>query len=122
MITLPDFRFRFPEFGDVALYPDGRIQMVLDEAVILMADEPKWLDWYVLAQYQLVAHLLTIYSSSESGDAGSMFPTKRQEVDDVIVENAVSDFAADTSLIHSTIYGQRYYTYLRLTFTGLYGV
>lgn len=122
MITIPDFRLRFTEFSDGTLYPNPRIQIAIDEAVIVMSDEGKWLDWYDLAQHYLTAHILTLNESSESGDSGSMFPVKKQEVDDVIIENAVAAFEADTSLIFSTLYGQRYYRYLRYTFTGLYGV
>ena len=122
MILVADFRTRFPEFADIALFTDARIQLMIDEAVILMADEVRWLDWYELAQNYLVAHLLTLANATESGDGEARFPLKKQDVDDVLIESAVNKVAADISPLFTTTYGQSYYRYLRMTFTGIYGV
>lgn len=122
MISVTDFRTRYPEFSDVVLYTDLRIQMFIDEAVIWMAEKDKWLDWYLLAQFPLVAHLLVSASASESGDSNALFPVNFQEVDDVIIKTAVGNANPTSDNFHSTIYGQAYYRYLRMTFTGVYGV
>ena len=122
MITVADFRIRYPEFEDVDLYADARIQMFIDDAVIWMKDEHRWLDWYLLAQYCLVGHFLAIANMSETGDAGSAYPVKKQEVDDVLVEHAVAEVKATMDNFHSTIYGQNYYRYLLMTFAGPIGV
>ena len=122
MIDITGFRTRFPEFADVTLFPEDRIQIFVDDAVIWMSDESKWLDWYLLAQNYLVAHLLVVAEASESGDSNSLFPVKKQEVDDVIVESAVSDIKPTMDNFHSTTYGQTYYRYLMMTFAGPYGI
>lgn len=122
MITITDFRTRYPEFSDPILYPDARIQMFIDDAVIWMSDETRWLDWYNLAQFCLVAHFLAVATLSENGDSNANFPIKKQEVDDVLIEQAVGDISPTMDNFHTTTYGQSYYRYLRMTFTGLYGV
>ena len=123
MITVANFRIRFPEYSDDVIYTDARIQMFVDDAVIWMSeDDGRWLDWYDLAQYYLVAHFLTIATLSEGGDFNSQFPVSLQEVDDVIVKSAVSDVSPAMDNFFSTTYGQTYYRYLKMTFTGIYGV
>lgn len=123
MITVANFRIRFPEFSDDTLFTDARIQMFIDDAVIWMSeDDGRWLDWYELAQYYLVAHFLTVATLTEGGDANSQFPVALQEVDDVIIKSAVSDVKPTMDVFHTTSYGQTYYRYLKMTFTGIYGV
>ena len=122
MITIEDFRLRYPEFSDIDMFADERIQLFIDDAVIWMSEESRWLDFYPLAQNCLVAHFLAVSTLTESGDANSIFPVRKQEVDDVIIESAVNDINPTMDNFHSTSYGQSYYRYLRMTFTGIYGV
>jgi len=122
MIAIADFRTRFPEFSDSILYPDARIQLFIDDAVIWMSSEGKWLDWYGLAQHCLVAHFLAVATLSESGDSNSIFPAVKQEVDDVLIQQAVSDVSPTMDNFFSTVYGQNYNRYLKMTFSGPIGV
>lgn len=122
MITVSNFRIKFPEFEDAIMFTDARIQMSIDEAVIVMTSEDRWLDWYELAQYYLVGHLLAIANASESGSGDARFPVSGQVVDDVSISQAVAAANPSGSLLFTTIYGQAYYRYLRMTFAGIYGV
>ena len=119
MATIADFRIRFPEFVDSA---DGRVQLFLDDAALLMATPTRWLDFYDIAQLYHAAHLLYVGNYTATGDGNVLAPVKKQEVDDVIIEQAVSGLAPNASDLQSTAYGKRYYQYLRLCFTGIYGV
>lgn len=120
MATLADFRARFPEFDGVA---DGRVQIFLDDAALLMASPDRWLDFYDVAHAYHVAHLLTVSIWTSYGDAGAIGPVKKKEVDDVVIEKAVGAGVTPTTLNwFSTSYGQQYYQYLRVCFTGIYGV
>lgn len=122
MITIADFRTRYPEFGDSTLYPDARIQLFIGDAVIWMSETSKWLDWYELAQHCLVAHFLAVATFSESGDSNAQFPVKKQEVDDVLIEHAVGNVNPTMDNFYSTVYGQSYNQYLNMTFAGPVGV
>ena len=121
-----DLRLRFPEFADDASHSDARIQMIIDEATILMSTPEHWLcpDMYRIAQLNYVAHLLTLADMTAfgGGDSGGGYPIKEQHVDDVIIKNAVSDVSPLSSTLHSTLYGRTYYRYLRINFTGIIGV
>ena len=122
MITTASLRLRYPEFADTTMFPDARIQLFIDDAVIYMSDENRWLDFYELAQSALVGHFLAVALASESGDSSSMFPISKQDVDDVIIESAVSAAKPNSSNLSTTTYGQVYQNFLRMTFTGMYGV
>lgn len=122
MITIAAFRTRYPEFSDETLFPDARIQMFIDDAAIWMSEEERWLDWYSLAQFCLVAHFLAVATITESGDSTSLFPVALQEVDDVVIKSAVSDVKPTMDNFVTTSYGQCYKRYLKMTFTGIYGV
>jgi len=122
MIDIASFRIRYPEFANQTLYSDLRIQIFIDDAVIYMSDENRWLDFYVLAQSALVGHLLAVAQASETGDSGSLFPIKKQDVDDVIIDSAVSAAKPTNSNLASTTYGQVYHNFLRMTFAGIIGV
>lgn len=119
MATVADFRTRFPEFVDIL---DPRIQMFLDDAELLMASPVRWLDFYDIAHCYHAAHLLYLANLSETGDGGVVGPVKKQEVDDVIIEQAVSAVTPTALDYLSTAYGKRYYQYLRLCFAGIIGV
>jgi hypothetical protein len=110
---------RFPEFEG---YDDDRVQLFLDDAALLMSDPTRWLDFYDIAQMYLAAHLLTVASGTEAGDSGPAYPLKRQEVDDVVIENAVTNISATIDDLFSTSYGKQYVRYRRIAFAGIYGV
>lgn len=119
MATVANFNIRFPEFCDI---DDDRIQLFLDDAALLMADSEKWLDFYDVAHAYFTAHLLAISMSSESGDVGALAPVRKQEVDDVMIESAVSDTHPNMDELLTTVYGKRYWSYRRLITVGIYAV
>ena len=119
MADVPEFRARFPEFVDIL---DLRIQLFLDDAALLMSSEAKWLDFYDVAHCYHAAHLLYVGEHTLQGDGTVLAPIKKQEVDDVVIEQAVQGATPTASDLHSTAYGKRYYSYQRIVFTGMYGV
>lgn len=119
MATVTEFRTRFPEFTDQL---DARIQLFLDDAALLMSTPAKWLGFYDVAMCYQAAHLLYVGMQTEQGDGGVMGPIKKQEVDDVIIEQAVNGVSPTASDLHSTAYGKRYFSYQRIVFAGVYGV
>ena len=122
MITIGEFRVRYPEFSDEDFYSDARLNLFISDAVTIMADENRWLDFYNIAQAALVAHLLTIADNTEGGGDAGMFPISKQEVDDVIIQSAVNPVDVNSSLLYSTTYGRVYYRYLRMVFTTIIGI
>jgi len=119
MATIVDFRTRFPEFVDST---DERIQLFIDDATLLMASPTRWLDFYDIALCYHAAHLLYVGNYTATGDGNVLGPVRKQEVDDVIIEQAVNGVTPTQSDLFSTVYGKRYYQYQRLCFTGIYGV
>lgn len=119
MITVADFKTRFPEFTSVA---EPRVQLFIDDAVLLMATPDRWLTFYDVALSYHAAHLLYVGGLSESSDGGVVAPVKKQVVDDVALEQAVTALSPKASDLFSTSYGKRYYSYLRMVFAGPYGV
>lgn len=119
MITVADFKTRFPEFNSVA---EPRVQLFIDDAVLLMATPDRWLNFYDVALSYHTAHLLYVGTYTEQGDGSVLAPVKKQMVDDVVIEQAVSAIEPTASDLHSTTYGKRYYSYQRLAFAGIYGV
>lgn len=119
MFDINIFRERYPEFANTDLFPSSRINMFKDDAVIIMSTESRWLDFYDVAQYALVAHYLAVSEVSSSGDATSLFPIKKQDVDDVLIESAVYHVKPTMDNYHSTSYGQTYYRYMRMAFASV---
>jgi hypothetical protein len=116
------FRARFPEFDDAVGYPDARIQLFLDDAALLMNEESKWLSFYDPAQSYYAAHLLVVGEATENGDVGVRAPVKKKEVDDVVIEKAISDISPTMSDLYSTSYGKRYLHYRKIILSGPVGV
>ena len=119
MADVSQFQARFPEFSDI---DDGRVQLFLDDAALLMESPYKWLDFYDTAQVYYAAHLLVVGEHTESGDAGVLAPNKRQEVDDVVIERALSDINPTMEDVYSTSYGVRYASYRKIITMGIRGV
>ena len=117
---IASFYKRFPEFCSV---DEDRVQMFLQDSILIMADEAHWCgDIYPIALLYLTAHQMVMGENSASGDSGSAFPLKRQEVDDVVIESAVSNVDTTADPLYTTSYGQQYAKYRRMCFAGLYGV
>lgn len=119
MLSVVDFKARFPEFDDV----DGtRLRIFLDDAALIMSSPAKWLEYYDTALAYHAAHLLVVATFSETGDSGTLAPIKHQEVDDVVIKNAISDVSPTFDDLYSTTYGKRYISYRRRCFIGIVGV
>jgi hypothetical protein len=119
MADVASFNIRFPEFCDE---DDARIQLFLDDAALLMSSKPKWLDFYDVAHQYFAAHLLTVATASLSGDSGTMAPVRKQEVDDVVIEQAVADVHPNMDELLTTVYGKRYWSYRRVITVGIYAI
>ena len=119
MATLEDFRNRFPEFIDV---PENRINLFLGDAELLMADPVRWLSFYDVAHAYHAAHLVYVGLHTQSGDGSVMAPVKRQEVDDVIIEQAIGAVTPTADDLLSSAYGKRYDMYRKICFAGIMGV
>lgn len=117
--TVVDFKLRFPEFCNV---DDPRVDLFLEDAALLMGDEGRWLDFFKVAHEHYAAHLLIVSLAQKMGDIGALAPVKKQEVDDVIFEQAVGDMQPTADELLSTSYGKRYYQYRRICFTPIIGV
>lgn len=119
MATVVEFQARFPEFATVT---DPRIQLFLDDAALSMKSPEKWLEFYDIAHAYYAAHLLVVGESSATGDFGALAPISHQEVDDVVIKNAVSAVKPTTEDLYSTTYGKRYATYRRKVVPLIIGV
>jgi hypothetical protein len=119
MSNVKGFTLRFTEYcGE----DSDRIQMFLDEATLIMDTPDRWLDFYDVAHDYLAAHLLYTSDGTAAGDGGAQGPVKKQEVDDVVVEMAISNASYAADALYSTAYGKQYLMYRRMCFTGIYGV
>lgn len=119
MADVVSFHTRFPEFCEV---DDARVQLFLDDAALLMDSPNKWLDFYNVAHEYFAAHLITVSLSSETGDSGALAPIRKQEVDDVMIEQAVADVHPNMDELLTTVYGKRYWLYRRIVTIGIRGV
>lgn len=119
MADVASFHLRFPEFCDTE---DARVQLFLDDAALLMDSPEKWLDFYDVAQLYFTAHLLSVAFSTASGDVGVQGPIRKQEVDDVMIEQAISDVHPSIDELITTVYGKRYWQYRRIITVGIYAV
>lgn len=122
MIRIASFRLKFKEFSDEAANPDSDIQISFDEAKLIMGDEAKWLEFYDLAFGYLVAHLYVLNRSTETGASEGNFPTKLQTVGETTIVTAIKDQDIDISQLYTTSYGRSYKKFVRIVFTGIYGV
>jgi len=119
MASVTSFQTRFLEFANTE---DTRVQLLLDDAALLMGSQARWLSFYDVAHEYYAAHLLTVSEHTESGDSGILAPVKKQAVDDVLIENAISPIEPSFDDLFSTAYGKRYNQYRRICFAGIYGV
>jgi hypothetical protein len=119
MSSVSDFQTRFPEFNSIG---DDRIQLFLDDAALNMKSPEKWLGFYDVAQQYYAAHFLVVADITEGGDTSTLAPVKHQEVDDVVIKNAISDIKPTLDDLYSTSYGKRYVSYRRKCMPLILGV
>lgn len=118
MVTYAMYVARFPEFASTS---QPRFDIFAGDAVLEMGgDETRWLDWYDVAQANLIAHNLTVASYSLGGDATPMKPIRSSDVDDVLVEFATAKEydARPLDVYDDTIYGQQYLKWRNMAFAG----
>lgn len=122
-IDVATFRVRFPEFADVATYPDVRIELFLDDATLYMGtDENRWRGKYDIAQANLAAHLLTLGTNSEAGDSSSQsgsITSKSAGGVSVSMSAPTLSRSEIDSYLSTTIYGQQYINFRNLCFSGV---
>ena len=121
MASVTDFQTRFPEFSSVS---DARVQLFLDDVALILNNNSSgiWLEFYDVAQSYYAAHLLIAAQNTEYGDFGTMAPVKHQEVDDVVIKNAIGDIKPTADDLYSTSYGKRYVSYRRKCMPLILGV
>ena len=121
--TVEEFRIRFPEFADDIEYPDLRIQLFIDDAIIFMgSDEDRWCSKYNYAQCYLVAHLLTIGTGTEAGDSSvKAGPVSSKSAGGVSVSRAVvaKDRSDTDDFYMGTSYGARFLLIRNGCFVGV---
>lgn len=122
--TVAEFRIRFPEFADEVEYPDTRIQLFLDDSAncYMGTDETRWCNKYNYAQCYLSAHLLTVGTQSEAGDASSKSgPISSKTAGGVSVSRAVvaKDRSDADSFYMTTVYGQQFLNIRNSCFVGV---
>lgn len=125
-ITPQDIRDRFPEFDDVAAYPDARIQTWIDKGVGELS-VVAWGDQYDEGLLFFVAHFLawSTMMTSSGGAAGSVGPVASKSVGDVSISFAsvVGPTASPTeSFYSSTAYGQEYWRLVQMYGVGMLAV
>jgi len=119
MSTVAKFHTRFPEFCDE---DDDRVQLFLDDCSLLMGTPERWLDFFDVAHEYFTAHYMIVANAQESGDSGVLAPIRKQEVDDVIIEQAIAESQPTFDELQSTSYGKRFWQYRKICFVGIYGV
>tara|TARA_R110000851_G_scaffold107610_2_gene228011 strand:- start:295 stop:660 length:366 start_codon:yes stop_codon:yes gene_type:complete len=121
MASVIDFQNRFPEFSTVS---DPRIQLFLDDVALILDNNESgiWLDFYDVAHSYYAAHLLVAAQNTEFGDSGTLAPISHQEVDDVVIKNAVDNIKPTADDLYSTSYGKRYVSYRRKVMPLIIGV
>lgn len=123
MITVADFRCRFPEFYDETDYPDIRINMFINDSTTQIGiDETRWCGKYDIAQAYLVAHLLQMATKSEYGDvsasAGAITGKSAGGVSVTRASLAKSQSALDDYYM-TTVYGQYFVAQRNICFIGV---
>lgn len=124
MLTLPDLVLRYPAM--INMLPEQFAILQADSILIMGLDDGRWgtepYGVYEPAQAALIAHWYVTVASLLEGDAAlPVGPVTRTDVDDVQVEFAnrmwdkVPYQEAD---LFGTAYGQTYFRYRRMFFSG----
>lgn len=107
--TVVGFRTAFPEFFDVTVYGDARIQMWIDFAGVRL-DPARWGGLLDMGVYLMTAHELALGSMSGSSVGTVVGPATSKSVDKVSVSRDVSSITfADAGHWNATTYGVRFY-------------
>lgn len=121
--TVTTFRLRFPEFADETEYPDGRIQLFLDDAVEdIGTDEGRWCGKYDRAHCYLGAHYLWSGTRTEAGDmSATAGPINSKAAGGVSVGRSVvaKDLSSGDDFYLSTSYGQQFINIRNTCFVGI---
>lgn len=117
MVTYEEWVARFPQFLTV---PEPRFNLFLGDSQLLMGKtESRWGTAYNVAQAHLIAHLTIAANRATAGESGALVPIRSKEVDDVVVEYALSRDQQNTfDDYNSTGYGQTYLKYRNNYFSG----
>lgn len=123
-ITAEDLRARFPEFAEETVYPEPRLNMMIEDTQLIYmgTDEKRWAGRYNYAQAYLAAHLLTVAENTEAGDSNAKVgPVSSKSAGGVSVTRAVSQKQrSDTDEFYmQTAYGQTYIQVRNRTFVGV---
>ena len=108
--TVEQVRTRFPLFADPVSFPDARIQLALDDAVLSMGKPKQWGNIYALAQSYLAAHFLArqvMAETSSGATTGSATGISVQNEISLQFSTLATAKTSDDPLL-STIYGQEY--------------
>lgn len=119
MLTYDQWLGKFPQFVGVTepLWDDLFIEASLE----MGTDVDRWLGQptYDVAIGYLLSHLAYMSERWESGDGSTIQPLRSKEVDDVVVEYAVSrEMQNKLDPYISTVYGQQYIKWRRMVFAG----
>jgi hypothetical protein len=119
--SVDDLRTRFPEFVDDTMYSEDRIQLFLDDAILLYigSDESRWLGKYNIVHCLLCAHLLTVGISTELGDtSANTGEIVSKTVGSVSVSRAIvpKNRSDMDNFFISTSYGQQFLNIRNTTF------
>jgi len=122
MITIDQFRIRFPEYEDESLYCDDRIQLFIGDSIEdIGSDENRWCGRYDRAQAYYVAHLLTIGTKSEAGDTSAISGSiQNKTAGGVSVARAVvaKDRSDSDGVLATTTYGIQFLAIRNSCFVG----
>lgn len=123
MITVAEFRTRFPEFSDPAEYPDPRIQLFIDDSVEdIGSEETRWCGKYDRAQAYYVAHLISSADGTATGSSSAKVgPISSKSAGGVSVSYAVSSKQRSDSddFLASTAYGIQFLNIRNSCFVGV---
>jgi hypothetical protein len=110
-VTPSTFKVRFPEFASEA---DARIQIFLDDAVVIL-NETYWGTKYDLGVAYHAAHALFMANQTASGGSGVFGPVSNRTVDGTSVSYAVpqqgSNDTDSDAYYNLTSYGQKYLSF-----------
>jgi hypothetical protein len=114
MLSVSDFRERFPEFDSVA---DARVQLVLDQAERRVGPE-RFGDLWLDAIGYFTAHLLAKSAQARDYAQGASGPITSKTVGSVSVSYAASGTNFDLLGLDSTPYGVEYQLLCKLVTMG----
>jgi len=117
MVAYATWIIRFPQF---AVISEDVFDVFQADAIIEMGEEEsRWYDMYDVAQSNLIAHFVAMHQKYTTGDNSPMQPIRTKQVDDVMVEYAVSrDLRDNLDPYSATSYGQQYLKWRRMAFAG----